>query len=63
MALFPKQNRHAEQLVPRRERGTAEEVRRAQMLISPVGEIGDPSVGGNGGIESPVGKMILWQPP
>ena len=62
MALFPKNNGDTKQLVPRRERGPTEEMRCPQMLISPVGEISDSPVGGEGGIEATIGKMILWQP-
>ena len=63
IALFPKHNGDTKQLVPCRNRGTAEKMRRAQMLAPPVRQVGEPTVGGNGGEEASVGEMILCQAP
>ena len=61
MALFPNQNRNTKHFVPGRERVALEKVRCAKMLVSPVGKIGNSSVGCNRGEQPSVGKMILGQ--
>ena len=60
-ALFPKHNGDTKQLVPCRERVAPEKMRRAQMLVSPIGEIGNSPMWGNRGEEASVGEMSLRQ--